>query len=361
MIVETEVPLEPNNRCGGNCHKLEHWAGLQFDNIAAAPLLVKHPSFPPFSITIRLFADQFTGKVRLKDKQTDWIPLFISDPNPMKCTPLQTTGLIALSLAFFVSGCGETEAPAPQTPTTPQAGFSQPMAPPQAPSMESLPPEVQAIVQKGQETQLKIQELTQKLGTIQEQAMEIEKVKQLRDALEKAAEEAMIKDSPDIKSTLERLPQLVELLEGNEEINSGNPATFSDETKKLIEEYETLSAKLQPIQAKAAALPEIEAAREELFKVLHEESVKLDPTFEEMEKEYEALNLQLQEAQQAFISAQQAAQQAVQQASEALPNTAVPMSPATNPAAAAEAATEAASEAVGSALKNALPKAVGEE
>lgn len=217
------------------------------------------------------------------------------------------------------------------------------MAPAQ-PSLGALPPEVQAIVQKGQETQMKIQELTAKLGTIQEQAMELERVSTLRDALEKAAEEAMLKESPAIKSTLERLPELVKLLEGNDEINAGNPANFSDETKKLIEEYETLTAQLQPLQAKAAALPEIETAREELFNILREESVKLDPSFAEMEKEYEALNLQLQEAQQAFIAAQQAAMQATQQA-PAVPNASVPMNPASSPAAAIQSAAEAVSEA----------------
>lgn len=302
------------------------------------------PILLAFSTTIRLFASRFTGKVRPKANRILWSPFSILDVKPMKCSRNTLSGLIALPLAIFLAACGETEAPAPAAPKSPQAGFSQPMAP-APPSLESLPPELQALVQKGQETQMKIQELTAKLGSVQEQAMEVERVSELRDALEKAAEEAMLKESPAIQSTLDRLPQLVELLEGNEEINSGNPANFSEETKQLIEEYETLTAQLQPLQAKAAALPEIEAAREELFKVLHEESVKLDPTFAEMEKEYEALNLQLQEAQQAFIAAQQAAMQATQQA-PAVPNASVPMNPAANPAAALQSATEAVGEAV---------------
>ena len=155
---------------------------------------------------------------------------------------------------------------------------------------------------------MKLQELATKLGSVQEKAMEVTRVTELRESLEAAAEAAILKESPETKPLLERLPKLVELLQANEEINAGNPDAFSDETKKMIEEYETLTAELQPLQANAAALPEIEAAREELFNVLREESVKIDPEFEAMEKEYESLNVQLQEMQQAFVAAQQQAQ-----------------------------------------------------
>ena len=229
----------------------------------------------------------------------------------------------AITLTSFLGGCSDnTDTASPKAPSDPQAGFSQPIAPAPAPapSLESLPPALQEIVQEGQEAQMKLQELSAKLGTVQEKAMEVTRVTELRDALEAAAEAAILKDAPDSKALLDRLPKLVELLQGNEEINAGNPAAFSDETKQMIEEYETLSAKLQPLQAKAAALPEIETAREELFKVLHEESVKLDPEFEAMEKEYESLNAQLQEMQQAFMAAQQQAQAPADTATPAIPS-----------------------------------------
>ena len=139
-----------------------------------------------------------------------------------------------------------------------------------------MPPEIQALIQEGQEAQGKLQELSAKLSTIQEQALSVELVVTLRDSLEKAAEEAIIEGAPEMESTLERLPILVALLEKNPEIAAGNPEAFSEATTKLIEEYETLTAKLQPLQAKAAALPEIEAARKELFDTLHAESLKID-------------------------------------------------------------------------------------
>ena len=214
---------------------------------------------------------------------------------------------LSLISSLFV-GCGESAKESPEGAKAPTAGFSQPMNPPAGPSLESMPPEIQALVQEGQEAQGKLQELSAKLSNIQEQALSVELVVTLRDSLEKAAEAAILEGAPEMKSTLERLPILVGLLEKNPEIAAGNPEAFSEDTRKLIEEYETLTAKLQPLQAKAAALPEIEAARKELFDTLHAESLKIDPEFETMEKEYDALNLQLQEMQQAFMAAQQQAQ-----------------------------------------------------
>lgn len=247
-----------------------------------------------------------------------------------------------ISTLLFVTclfiGCGDSteDTSSVTSPTTP--GFSQPIGPQAQPSLESMPPEIQALIEEGQETQAKLQELSAKLSTIQEQALSIEKIVALRESLEDAAEAAILKEAPDAKATLERLPELVAILEKNPEIAAGNPAAFSEETNQLIQEYETLTAKIQPLQAKAAALPEIEAARKELFDTLHDESLKIDPEFETMEKEYDALTLQLQEMEQAFMAAQQQAQ--AQQGVPPTPGISTPIATPPPTSEAAETITE---------------------
>lgn len=161
-------------------------------------------------------------------------------------------------------------------------------------------------MQQGQEIQSKLEVLGGKLNTIQQEAMQADHIVTIREALETTAEEAILKEDPTASDMIKRLPELVKELEANPEIVAGNPAAFSEATQKLIEEYETLTGRLQPLQTKAAELPEISEARTELFDAIHAQAITLDPEFESMEKEFDSLSQQLNELEQSFMSTQQA-------------------------------------------------------
>ena len=212
--------------------------------------------------------------------------------------------LLALASVFLLVSCDSGSSPSPTPGSGPQPGFSQPMAP----SQPTLPPEARAILEQGQALQMQLDQITETLATVQEQAMDVERVIEMRESLEAAAEEEMLKLKPDVKPALERLPELVKILEANEEINSQDPATFSEEAKKLIAEYETLSGEIQPLQAQVAVIPEIETARKALFEAIQEECLKIDPEFERLEKDYARLGSQLEGLRQEYIAAQQQAQ-----------------------------------------------------
>lgn len=212
---------------------------------------------------------------------------------------IQSTWLAVVAFVGLLVGCGDTG-------TVPENNsVSAPSAPEQTPIPGNLPPELQAIANQGQQAQTELQQVAGRLSTIQEQALQADHIVALQEELQAAAEAAILKESPAAEAALKRLPELVKLLEANAEIAQGNADNFSEETKALITEYETLSAEIQPIQAKVAALPEITEGREKLFETIHTESMRINPEFESLERKYDELNLKLQELQQKFMSAQQ--------------------------------------------------------
>ena len=212
---------------------------------------------------------------------------------------IRSTWLAVLAFVGLLVGCGDSGT-APEN-----SSASAPSAPGQAPLPGNLPPALQAIANQGQQAQTELQQVAGRLSSIQEQALQADHIVALQEELQAAAEAAILKESPDAEAALKRLPELVKLLESNTEIAQGNADNFSDETKALITEYETLTNEIQPIQAKVAALPEITEGREKLFETIHTESMRIDPEFESLEQKYDELNLKLQELQQKYMAAQQ--------------------------------------------------------
>jgi hypothetical protein len=235
----------------------------------------------------------------------------------MKISLFRSTGSAFISsslLAFFLVGCGSSEVQDTPSESASSETIGGPAGEivnglPQSASIpaigEAAPPaDMNAIIQQGQAMQVEMQGLMEQLREIQSKAFEHEDVIAMRKALEDAATDAMLKESPDSRETLDRLPELVAELEANQEIIAGDPSKFSEATQKLFEEFQTLTASIEPLQQKVSVLPEIEEARAALVARVQAECLKIDPEFSALEEKQQDLGTKLQQLQQAYMSAQ---------------------------------------------------------
>lgn len=154
------------------------------------------------------------------------------------------------------------------------------------------------------------QNLTERLNALQEAASEDPELKAKQEAFENTAKETMARQNPELSGAMDRIEVLVDELAANEEIKTNAPA-LSDSTQALVDEYQELKAKLEPLQREVMNDPAVAALRETLVEQTVSAMQGLDPQAESLIEQRQQLAQQLQSMQQAMM--QQQMQQQMQQ------------------------------------------------
>lgn len=277
---------------------------------------------------------------------------------------LNSTGILAITGAalLLVSGCQPqseppsepTPAPKPMAkapaPEAPKAEASKPAAPavempkapampkdeaaspatavpmPPAPKMQAAPdtlvaeaPDTRSPMEKmlagAQEKQNRLREISMQLQGMQDVAMKDEGLKTKMDALEAAAVELMVAESPTAKEDYDRFKVLLDELEAEPVMQQGDLSNLPPAIKAKFDEYQAIGEKLQPVQSKVSRDPKILTLQTNLMNDMKALMAQQNPEFEKLDAERESLMSELQEIQRAFQSQmmQQQLQQQIQQ------------------------------------------------
>ncbi len=183
------------------------------------------------------------------------------------------------------------------------AAQAAPNSAPQPPA--GMPPELQAFFQKGGALNNELQQISSQLRAAHEKAIKSTAVADKKKALEDAALKELEKISPGIETDWRKLQSLIESLDNNQELASGDPAKITDATKAQFKEMQELSAKIDPLQMKIADIPTIKQLRNAFADAVEAEVAKIEPKAGELQARHQEIAQTLVKMQEEFRAMQQ--------------------------------------------------------